>query len=189
MTFEETQIDWNEHQFTLREACYLSGVADDDLRNWLKRGILDMGKRHKLGRWLFSGIDVIQLRIINELKLGAGIDVSTALRQLPLFTVRLLAILNGQGQQTNADGSPQTLEYVWLERGFKTAAGDRAPMLVPVWWNGSDGEMPDVMRHPDAKWSRRPHIIVPIDAIILDAKADVIAHLRAEHFEEKDSDA
>ena len=56
-----------EHQFTLAEAAMISGVPEKTIRNWLARGSLPIGLKHRLGRWLFSTLDIIRLRVMNDL--------------------------------------------------------------------------------------------------------------------------
>ncbi len=61
-------IDLMEPQFSHREAVEITGVSAKALSNWTDREVINLGVRHRSGRRLYSIMDLIQLRIVWELR-------------------------------------------------------------------------------------------------------------------------
>lgn len=57
----------DEYRFTIRDAEFLSGVSQRNIRNWIERGVLSIGQRHFTGRWTLNLLDVLQVRVMEDL--------------------------------------------------------------------------------------------------------------------------
>jgi len=56
-----------DHAFTTDEVIDFTGVDKFTFRNWLGRGVVEIGKKHRLGRWLFSTVDMIRVSTMVDL--------------------------------------------------------------------------------------------------------------------------
>ena len=70
--------DVSDRYFSLAEAAFAAGAAEQDVRNWLARKVIPIGKKHRLGRWMFSAVDIITLQIVNNLVENCGLSPSNA---------------------------------------------------------------------------------------------------------------
>ncbi|MEW8047262.1 MAG: MerR family transcriptional regulator [Candidatus Thiodiazotropha sp.] len=75
---DEFILDLTQKQFTFGQVRAVAGVKADTFRNWLKRGVIDIGEKTPTGRMLFSGADAIYLKMIVKLVTKFSVSLDTA---------------------------------------------------------------------------------------------------------------
>ncbi|MER8539150.1 hypothetical protein NKH17_06750 [Mesorhizobium sp. M1334] len=78
MTPERFKAMIRDRSFTSEEVIAFTGVDKFTFRNWLKRGVVEMGEKHRLGRWLFSPVDMIRVSAMVDLVENIGMSPSAA---------------------------------------------------------------------------------------------------------------
>lgn len=64
---EELQKLIHKRDFTSEEVISFTKIDPLTFRNWLKRGVVEIGEKHRLGRWLFSPIDMVKISAMVDL--------------------------------------------------------------------------------------------------------------------------
>tara|TARA_R110000751_G_scaffold180038_1_gene286416 strand:+ start:26856 stop:27416 length:561 start_codon:yes stop_codon:yes gene_type:complete len=164
----DTPIDFLEPQFTLQEACQVSGVSKIDLRNWLSRGVVKVGFKHRMGRWMFSGVDIMKLRVIGDLIVLAKLDPSTAAPIGAALADRFHELsssrnANGRVGEENPGGSRRDTRIIV----HLNESGDGVAFTLAK-WDGATYELKASKRGSETEWTRRPHIVIPADQIMFD---------------------
>jgi hypothetical protein len=162
----DTPIYFKEYQFTLAEAAAVSGVSEKNIRNWLARDVLKIGKKHFLGRWLFNFLDLVRLTVMNDLT-----------QQVAMQPVEASQIANGVGitdlvyEMTRRDATGQLLDG---KDGYRpnvnvmVAFIDGKPFAVSTnIKNPGNYYPPDDSDVANAAF-RRAHIVIPIYGIVSD---------------------
>ena len=158
-------IHFDEYQFTLADASFLSGVPQKTIRNWLARDVLRVGKKHFLGRWTFSFLDAVRLAVMRDLTTIVTLPLADAARLADLVAEevvkharrdasgKLLNVKDGRRPNVNilvgfgADGQPKAWVANIKEPGRYYA--------------------PHYKDHGRAAL-RRTHIVIPVTAILTD---------------------
>jgi len=184
--FGDTPIDHMEPQFTLGEACGVSGVAEADLRNWLKRGVVDVGMKHRMGRWQFNFPDVAFLRAMNELMVIAKMEPARAAAVAEFVRKRWYEMLtrnpDGSIGNRNIDGSRDDTRI--LIHFAPADSEDKGPVVQLVSWDGEAYSLKASRRGAPDDWRRRTMIVIPADQIIFDSHKALSAILEKEHEED-----
>lgn len=71
-------INLYEPNFTHGEAVEVSEVPSKILNNWIQRGVIDLGEKHRTGRRLFSVMDLIELKVMGQLNLSISVTPKIA---------------------------------------------------------------------------------------------------------------
>jgi hypothetical protein len=82
----------NDHRFTFTEMVGDNPTDAMNVRNWMARGVISIGLKHKLGRWLFSVSDIIRLRVVRSL-IGFAIPPAEANKIADLVVERYHALV------------------------------------------------------------------------------------------------
>lgn len=160
----DTPIKLDEYQFTLTEAATVSGVPEKSIHNWMKRDILPIGRKHRLGRWQFSMLDLIRLATMHDLTQLVPLKPTDAAR---------IADLVAKRAWERTERNLATGELRDLERGVRTNVN----ILVafdegePKAWTATAGDpayYPPHYKNTQCAPLRKPHITIPADAIIND---------------------
>lgn len=183
MNFGDTPIANYEHQFTLAEACNISGVSENDLRNWKKRDVVDVGERHRTGRWLFSIVDTVLLAGMSGLMTLTKMDPSEAVQIAQHVVIRMEQMFqrgpDGRMISENPDGSRRETRII-VSYDKKTNTRN----LTFAQWDGSSYSLQLPRRGEEKEWLRHPVIIIPADQIIFDTLEAAYKILEAEHTDE-----
>lgn len=172
MDFDTAPIDFAAYQYTLEDACQISGVAPDTLRSWIKRKTVSVGRKHpKLHRWFFSGVDIIRLRTMNDLIETCGARPSVVEAVADSVVARFWE---------SHERNPTTGKMLEIEAGFRKdkrlmvsfAGGE--PMVAESAWDGTTYSTPSPSIGHWAERFRRPHILIPADKIISDVQFAII---------------
>ena len=67
MDAEEFKRLIHERDFTSDEVIAFTDIEPATFRNWLKRDVVAIGEKHRLGRWLFSPIDMVKVSTMVDL--------------------------------------------------------------------------------------------------------------------------
>jgi hypothetical protein len=154
-----------EHQFTLSDAAFLSGVPAKSIRNWIARDVLPLGHRHFLGRWLFSLLDILKLSVMH--------DLSVRLSFNPRDAARLAEMAGAIAMDSTArDASGQLLDSA---DGFRPNRNivvsfndDGLPLAGVADIRNPGNYYPPAAGNPDTAPLRRAHVVVPVTSIFHD---------------------
>jgi hypothetical protein len=176
-TVGDSPFDPTDYAFTVAEAATVSQVSENDIRNWMRRGVVPVGTKSRLGRIMFSALDIVRLRVIGDLNKLLSVDPSAAdpvanhvaehcrawmqrenvhLHQTPdgyRKETRLLLHLNPEGE----GGALTPVEWGDTAFGFK----------VPERGSGQD-------------WARRPMLILPVEQVFNDVLEELFQILEGE---------
>lgn len=171
-------LDPTERTFTVAEAARVSGVSEFDIRNWMRRDVVSVGSKNRLGRIMFSAVDIIQLRVMGDFNRLTGSDPSSAVAIAEEVAGHCVAWMqrdnthlhktkDGKRKETRlvfhlgTDGkSPQTEKLIWDERAWG--------------FNIPDPE------EDGPHWSRRPYVILPIEQFFGDVLIELFDILNGE---------
>ncbi len=82
---------------SFNDAVAVSGIDARQLRNGLDRGNMAIGEKLRVGRWAFSGRDLLELMIVNRLTTEAWVPVgqaAAAAKVIASHAERLFAIIH-----------------------------------------------------------------------------------------------
>jgi hypothetical protein len=85
------RIDLEGYSYTLPEAARVSDVAERNLRNWIDRKVLVVGKRHFSGRWMFNLLDCLRTNVCHDLITRSAIEPKHAAKLASLDRLGLMA--------------------------------------------------------------------------------------------------
>lgn len=131
----------DEYRHSTAQAAALSRVPEKSLRNWMARGVVSVGRRHFLGRYEFSTLDVLRLAIVQVLQE----HVAISLEESASVAEALIPAIRG----TSWPGD-------WL---LLARSADDGSWLAG--WRDTPGSNPPGL-------NRAPHLCIPIGAIVGD---------------------
>ncbi|MEF2548904.1 hypothetical protein VQ045_17230 [Aurantimonas sp. E1-2-R+4] len=175
----DAPVDFGEYQFTMAEALDVSGINEGVLRSWLSRQVVDVGRKHrKLGAWLFNGLDLMKLRTMADLIATTGMQPVHAEKVAGLVVDRFLAMstrdaATGELLPELPNGDRRDTRII-----VSLAGGE--PQATVAEWDGATWAAPLPRRGAENERIRRPHVIVPADAIIFDVADAMFAILAGE---------
>lgn len=167
-----------EPNFTVAEAAKVSGVAEADIRNWMRRNAVQVGTKNRLGRIMFSALDVIKLRVIGDLGRLIGTEPSAS-RSIADFVANhcseWMQKKNVHLHQTPDGKRRETRLILNLGEDGKT------PSIGAVEWGESAFAVKVAERdEPGNQWTRRPFLIVPIEQVFQDVLNELFSILEEE---------
>jgi hypothetical protein len=170
--FGDRQLDMQEPQFTFGEAAQLAGVDEKTVRNWLARDTLDVGSKNA-GRWEFSYMDVLQLKVAASLSTSLFLEPSVV-GKIAKEAANMVSHRAMQASERN----PETGKLIELETGFQHWKAILVAFengAAKFWCAGSDPSRHDPPRHTDIDEAalRRPYIVIPADALAHDLFLDI----------------
>lgn len=176
-TAGETPFDPTEHAFTVAEAAKVSQVSESDIRNWMRRGVVPVGKKNRLGRIMFSALDVIRLRVIGDLNKLLTVDPSVAdpiANHVAEHAKAWMRRENVHLHQT-ADGYRQQTRLIC----HLDPKGEGSAITAVSWGDAAFGfKIPE--RGDDQSWVRRPMLILPVEQIFNDVLEELFQILEGE---------
>lgn len=95
-----------ELSLSLSEATVASGIKPDTFRNWLKRGLVEVGRKNPSGRYEFNGMETLYLSILVTLVEDYRISIIEA-KNVALSCMNRAAPV----KQSLVDGLPLTENY------------------------------------------------------------------------------
>ena len=147
----DVRID--EYRFTVRDAEFLSGVAQKNIRNWIERGVLSIGQRHFTGRWTLNLLDVLQIRVMDDLAVRMALPSANMGESVKYAADTMKSWRNGKLTGTNANVVFAVHDNgEWMVGRF---AIDNHGYRVP-------------MRGDVNQALRRSHVVVPVTAMFED---------------------
>ena len=171
--------NFDDPQFSFEEACAVSHVNPVTLRSWMARGTAAVGTKHpKLHRWLFSGIDIIRLRVMGDLVATCGMPPSTVAQVADTVIARYRDMSRRDAQ---TDLLQELQDGVRKELRIMVSLVDGEFVTAESTWTGDTYSTPLPSRGSWAERFRRPHVIVPADTIILDVLTALCELLREDH--------
>jgi len=176
-TIGETSFDPNEHAFTVAEAAAVSQVSENDIRNWMRRDIVPVGKKSRLGRIMFSALDVVRLRVIGDLNKLLSVDPSAADPVAKHVTEHCHAWLRRENvhlHQTPDGFRRETRLLLHLSPEGEGSA------LTPFDWGETTFGFKVPKRGSDQDWARRPMLILPVEQVFNDVLEELFQILEAD---------
>jgi hypothetical protein len=173
----DVPIDFRMYQLTVRDAAALSGVPERTVRNWEAR-VSGIGIGYRTWRHLrFSLRDVIQLHVMFYLAIRLGIALEHAVR-IGSFAAEMVCETVLDPATGKISGSP-------LGNSVLVGFGDDGQVSVGTASIAAPGHYLPPSFERDAKSVlRRPHIMIPVDAIRRNLVERVCAMTRQTQTEE-----
>jgi hypothetical protein len=166
---DDTYVDFGAYEYSFEEACQISGVSPDTLRSWLKRETAPVGKKHpKLHCLFFSGVDIIRLRVMQDMAETCGLKPSVGQAVADAVIARFweASLRNPLTGKLVEDRVRQDSRIV-----VSLAGGE--PFFAESTWTGETYTTPSPSQGSWAERFRRPHIVVPADQIIIDVQTAI----------------
>jgi hypothetical protein len=148
----DAPIDFREYRFRAREAAALSGVPETTVRNWEARvDGMNIGRRIAFRRLRFCLADIVQLHVMYYLSARLGIALDVAVR-VGAYAAEMACLA----------GSP-------LGNSILLGFNDAGEILVGSSFIREPGRYLPPSFEQDARHVlRRPHVMIPLDAITRD---------------------
>lgn len=144
----DVPIDFRDYRFSVREAAEMSGVPEETIRNWDKRGQLSIGKRIVFRRVRLCLADAITLHVMFYLSVRLNIALGVAAK-----------VSAYAGEMACLSGAP-------LGNSIVLGFGDDGEVLVGTAFIREPGHyFPPSFEQDAAHALRKPHVVVPVDAI------------------------
>lgn len=158
-------FDPTDYAFTVAEAAKVSQVAEVDIRNWMRRDVVPLGTKNRLGRIMFNALDIVHLRVIGDLITLLSVDPSVANPIGAHVADHCLRWLRKDGENITEtpDGfrkETRLILHVNTETGL--------PELSAVDWGETVIGFTVPERGSGADWARRPMVMLPIEQIFGD---------------------
>lgn len=170
-------FDPTERTFTVAEASRVSGVTEFDLRNWMRRDVVSVGSKNRLGRIMFSAVDIIYLRVMGDLSRLAGAEpssVAVIAEDVATHCVAWLQRDNKHLHQTK-DGYRKETRLI-----FHLGADGKTPCLEKYDWGDSVFGFKVTDRGEGLEWTRRPFIVLPVEQFFGDVLEELWTILESE---------
>lgn len=173
------------YRFTLSEAASVATISEMTLRNWISRDVIKVGQKHRLGRWLFSGADIVRLRVMGDLIAVASMPPAQANEVADLVVARHAALAEWD-YEAEQRGEPQKLQG-WLRH------------YVAVWREGEEIKRASYTEEKDRvalstrtleerPWLKGAHLIVPADYIVFEVTHALAAIMHGQMDEESEEE-
>lgn len=170
-------FDPTAYDFTVAEAARVSGVSEADIRNWMRRDVVPVGKKSRLGRIMFSALNIVQLRVIGDLNRMLGVDPSSAnpiANQISDHCSAWMQRENAHLHQTK-DGHRMETRMI-LNLGEDCAT----PSTANFEWGDTVFGFKVSERGEGDGWTRRPFMVFPVEQIFGDVLDELWAILESE---------
>ncbi len=166
---DDAPIGLEDTQFTTAEIVEISGVPDKSIRNWLHRGLLEVGEIHFSGRRLYSLVDAIRLTVMQSLTNRVPLKPTDAVDAAELLVRYVLkhAPVDHHGRAL------LDLRDTPISRAYAIAIVDgkaRAGLIDP--------KQPGGYAEFGSLWAE-PHIVVPIIPLVQGVQFRTIGVLAA----------
>lgn len=162
-------IEPNDYRFTMPEVVGEDSVNQMNLRNWMSRDIMEVGQKHKLGRWLFSISDVIRVRVVSSLTRLGGFPPAEANKIADRVVLRFHFLAS---RSENGDFEISRCLKIGSLAGRKVLVitawhGQQSAMLGTYDANGKlEVHLTEDHIIPFEEVAKSPYLMVPMDEII-----------------------
>ena len=95
---------------SFNDAVVVSGIDARQLRNGLDRGILNIGEKLRVGRWAFTGRDLLELMIVDRLTTRAWVPVGQAATAAKIIAANAEKLFDAM--LTNASGEEASSKII-----------------------------------------------------------------------------
>lgn len=167
----DAPINLLEFQFTVAEVARVAGVPSKTIRSWMERDLFIGGEKHFTGRWMFSGFDILRLIIMGTLA-TFSIDPSKS---------KLIAALVMDRCLKATERDPVTGKLIRESKGYRPNLNflvaydeDGNPFAYEKHIDEPGKFYPPTLKEVESEGGarfrllRRPHIVIPVDAIMGD---------------------
>lgn len=174
----DVKLDPTEYHFTVAEASRISGVSQNDIRNWIRpeRKVVELGSKNRIGRILFSALDIVQLRVIGDLNKLLSTEPSVSAFLARDIATHCHAWLYRDNKQLHVD-----------EKGYRRETrllvhldDDGDSTVTPFAWGSSVIGFKIPERGTGQDWARRPMLILPVEQIFTDVLEELWSLLEQE---------
>ena len=170
-------FDPTERTFTVAEAARVSGVTEFDIRNWMRRDVVSVGSKNRLGRIMFSAVDIIYLRVMgdfNRLVKADPSSVAVVAEEVATHCVAWLQRDNKHLHRTE-DGYRKETRLV-----FHLGEDGKSPKLEKFDWGETVFGIKVSDRGEGMEWTRHPFVILPIEQFFGDVLEELWVILESE---------
>lgn len=168
----------DEYDFTVAEAAKVSQVSENDIRNWMRRGVVPVGKKSRLGRIMFSALDIVRLRVIGDLSKLLSVDPSAANPVAEHVAKHGREWMQRENVHLRMDEEGfrrETRLVVHLDDSGQWSA------MTPMDWGQKVLSFKIPERGDDNSWARRPMLVLPVEQLFNDVFEELFQILEAEN--------
>ena len=174
----DSPFDPSDPSFTVAEAAKVSQLSENDIRNWMRRDVVPVGTKSRLGRIMFTALDIVRLRVIGDLNKLLSVDPSRANEIAEPIVDRCAAWMQRENvhlHQTPDGYRRETRLLVGL-----SPEGSGAFISALDWGDTAMGfKIPE--RGEENQWARRPMLILPMEQIFNDVLDELFTILESEN--------
>ena len=176
-TVGDSPFDPTDYAFTVAEAAAVSQVSENDIRNWMRRGVVPVGTKSRLGRIMFSALDIVRLRVIGDLNKLLSVDPSAADPVAKHVAEHCSAWL--RRESTNLRRTPDGCRKETRLLLHLNPEGEGGA-LTPVEWGDTAFGFQIPERGSGQDWARRPMLILPVEQVFNDVLEELFQILEGE---------
>lgn len=173
--FGDTAFSPTEPAFTVAEAARVSGNTELDIRNWMRRDVISVGAKNRLGRIMFTALDIVQLKVIGDMNKLLGTDPSASLPIAKHVMEHCAAWLRRDNKHLHR-----------TEDGFKRETrlvlhlGDDGRTQIMTPFESDTLTLPVTDRGQGSEWTRRPIVVLPVEQFFGDILEELFQILEGE---------
>lgn len=160
----EQTIDPTANAFTVAEAAKVARVSEMDIRNWLRRSIVPVGQKNRMGRIAFSQFDILHLRVIGDLNKLLSVDPSTANPIADIVVSRAFQWLQRENQHLRKTSDGKRVETRLIVNLGEDGLSSNTTAMD--WGEMALFKIPE--RGADNQWARGAFVVLPIEQIMHD---------------------
>tara|TARA_B110000977_G_C10895521_1_gene423129 strand:+ start:240 stop:776 length:537 start_codon:yes stop_codon:yes gene_type:complete len=178
MTFDRSApIYPKSYDYTVADTSTISGVSAFNIRNWMKRGVISIGKKSLNGRILFCPADLVALRVIGDLNKLLSVDPSASKSVAVYISDYFTKWMQRENKSLHVTEDGCRVETRLILR--MDSSGDGVAVEQMGWGEAVFGfKIPE--RNSEESWARHPMLILPVEQIFFDVLNDLFELMEQE---------
>tara|TARA_B100001179_G_C18532078_1_gene377557 strand:- start:42 stop:581 length:540 start_codon:yes stop_codon:yes gene_type:complete len=176
--FNDSPFEPNDPAFTVAEAARVSQLTESDIRNWMRREVVPVGTKSRLGRIMFTAKDIVRLRVIGDLNKLLSVDPSNGNVVAQYIANHFVEWMQRENTHLHVTPDGFKVETRLLVHLKLDGSG---PEITPVAWGESAFGFKVPNRGEGDAWARRPMLILPVEQIFLDVLNELFEIIEGEN--------
>jgi len=174
----DTPFDPTQAAFTVSEAARVSGNSELDIRNWMRREVVPVGQKNRLGRIMFTALDIVRLKVIGDLSRLLKTEPSASGPLAEYVADHCARWMQKSNHELHLDENGHRLETRLL---LHFGEDGRTPSITPIAWGESVFAIKVSGRGEGMMWTRHPFLVLPVEQFFGDVLEELFQILEGEN--------